>query len=98
MARWENPPDARVFRRELVECADPVAGEYYADFHSSVRDLDWPSYRAGVLGMDSAREERRVRDRLGQIEEYFGFEVPGELLLCSAFMEMDGFARFDRGT
>ncbi|MBC7692083.1 MAG: hypothetical protein H7222_09955, partial [Methylotenera sp.] len=97
LKRWKELPTADQFEREFASQLAPVVGDFFEDFHSALEDLNWEDYRGEAMHIDPVREEARVRSRLAQLEELFGFKLEGEIFLLGAFTTMDGFARFDRG-
>jgi hypothetical protein len=95
LARWERPPGAARFRSEYAEPMRDIAGGFFDDFHEVLEGLDWQAYRREALGLDPVREEARVRAHLTAVEQLFGFELSGDVLVFGAFTAMDGFARYE---
>lgn len=101
MTRWDRPPRLHDFIESYYKSMAGVAEPAFGDgsgLHEMIADLDWPVYRQGVLALDPAREEARLRRNIEKVEALFGFELQGEAVLFGAFTAMDGYARFDRGT
>lgn len=97
LSRWEKRPSAKRFKAEYADVLRPVAGDFFDRFQSLIDSLNWEMYRNEALSIDPAREEKRLIDHIASVEELFGFELEGEILLLGAFTFMDGYARFDRG-
>lgn len=103
LERWEKPPRLAEFAEDYYRHIAPwVGGAFFIEgaesLHSEIADLNWPLYRKETLELDPAKEEERVKRHLHDVEELFGFELQGDIILFGAFTLMDGFARFDRGS
>lgn len=101
LRRWERRPSLQVFTAEYWSRVSPQVGVVFDEiplgFWQVLAGLDWERYRGETLSLDAAREEARLRRCLGRVEELFGLQLTGEVILFGAFTCMDGYARFDRG-
>ena len=95
--RWETCPDEKTFVHEYATPLSASTRNFFEDFHEVLLDLDWKSYRDHALKLDPAHEEVRLRKNIELVESLFGFSLQGEVFLLGTFLNMDGFARFDRG-
>ncbi len=99
LEKWVNPPSENEFIRDYARPMVPYADDMFLNWGVPFETpAEWTRYRDEALHLDPAFEEKRVRHWLDQIQQLLGFELHGEILLCGAFEEMDGFARFDQGT
>ena len=94
---WEKLPSEEEFVARYAKPMEPFAGDFFEGHYSVLEDLDWATYRQEALGLNSEREELRVKKHLRDVENLFEFKLAGEIILCGAFTAMDGYARFDRG-
>lgn len=102
MQRWEKPPTLRDFDDSYFKPISKTLGQVFdhdpEGLFSAIEDLNWSRYRKEVLKLNPARELERVRYNIEKVQELFGFELAGEVVLFSALECMDGYARFDRVT
>jgi hypothetical protein len=107
MRRWIKRPSLLEFNAEYYRSVAPyVSGVLFDDeeepfgtqFYAVLAELNWKKYRDEVLSLDPAAEEARVKKHLQSVQDLFGFELQGEIVLFGAFACMDGYARFDQGS
>jgi hypothetical protein len=97
LTRWEALPSEYEFEMQYAKGMAANTGGFFEGYYPELLDLEWKTYRDRVLKMDPVAEEERVHKHLASIENLFGFELEGEILLMGSFGGIDGFARFDRG-
>ncbi len=98
LEKWDKIPSEHEFITQYSEPMIPIAGDFFEDFYPVLQELDWKAYRSNTLKMDSAKEETRLKKNISLVEDLFGFNLEGEIMLLGTFETMDGYARFDRGT
>lgn len=101
MQPWQLRPTPEELRDRYwtaiaVQCGEVFDHDSLA-FWGRLTRLDWQEYRRGVLTLDPAREEARLRRAIASVEGLFGLVLGGEAVLFAAFASMDGYARFHRG-
>jgi hypothetical protein len=101
MRRWQLRPTPDEFKAGYWAAIADQCGEVFDHdpfgFWGVLARLDWSEYRKGVLSLDPAKEEARLRRTIEKVEGLFGLTLGGEAILFSAFTCMDGYARFERG-
>ncbi len=101
MKRWEKMPTLQDFSdsyfRHIARDCEPLF-DHARDLYEILEGLDWQTYRQDSLKMNAELEEKRLRKHLKAVQDYFGLDLEGEIVLFSAFTCMDGYARFDRGS
>jgi len=96
--QWKTAPTEQQFLNDYFKPISETTGRFFQRFHESILDLDWEKYREHALKLVPEEQEARLRKHLADIENLFKFKLEGEVFLVGTFEDMDGYARFDRGS
>lgn len=103
MTQWKTPPSGSDLERDYLAPSfpllEPILSRAEADsIASDLQAFDWETYRSLQLRLDPGKEEKRLRQRISEVENLLNTRLEGNAILFGAFLYMDGYARFDQGT
>lgn len=105
---WPERPESHLVEEAYGKPLAKLLAPMFEDFSgyrgqtyqisNPIADIEnWSEYRNKILTMNVAQVEKRFRLTLQKVEDFFGKELSGDVLLWGSFHSMDGYARFHEG-